>query len=143
MPLATSSQRVNIWYHTGPHDQWKRVRGWHGQFIFPRPRAVSRSETRIDQLHAFNFSIIFRIFPSGSETKNLRRILHDPVGRTPRHVCRIFRAKNRRSDLSVFNIKQNLAKVLDPRLKSSHLKEITYRTHFYAQKSECPRRFER
>ena len=25
MPLAISSQRVNTWYHTDPHDQWKRV----------------------------------------------------------------------------------------------------------------------
>ena len=25
MPLAISSQRANIWYHTAPHDQWKRV----------------------------------------------------------------------------------------------------------------------
>ena len=25
MPLAISSQRVNIWYHTDPHDQLKRV----------------------------------------------------------------------------------------------------------------------
>ena len=27
MPLAISSQSVNIWYHTDPHDQCKRVRG--------------------------------------------------------------------------------------------------------------------
>ena len=26
MPLAISSQRVNIWYHTEPHDEWKRVK---------------------------------------------------------------------------------------------------------------------
>ena len=25
IPLAVSSQRVNIWYHSDPHDQWKRV----------------------------------------------------------------------------------------------------------------------
>ena len=25
MPLAMPSQRVNIWYHTDAHDQWKRV----------------------------------------------------------------------------------------------------------------------
>ena len=25
MPLAISSQRVNIWYHSDPHDQWMRV----------------------------------------------------------------------------------------------------------------------
>ena len=27
MPLAISSQRVNIWYHTDPHDQWQCQRG--------------------------------------------------------------------------------------------------------------------
>ena len=86
------------------------------------------------------FSIIFRLFPSGDKRK-LRRILHDLVERTPRHSCRNFRERNRRSDLPVFNIKQNLAKKLDPALKPSHLKEITYLTHFYAQKSKCPRRF--
>ena len=32
--LAISSQRVNIWYHIDPHDQRRRVRGWHGQFFF-------------------------------------------------------------------------------------------------------------
>ena len=25
MPLAISSQQVNIWYHTDLHGQWKRV----------------------------------------------------------------------------------------------------------------------
>ena len=86
------------------------------------------------------FSILFRLFASGGE-KTLRRILHDPVGRTPRHVCTIFRSKNRRADLPVFKITQNLAKKLDPILKPSHLKEIMYLTPFHAQKSKCPRCF--
>ena len=47
----------------------------------------------------------------------MRRILHEPVGGAPRHVCRKFRAKNRRSDLPLFNIKHNLARKLDPTLK--------------------------
>ena len=71
----------------------------------------------------------------------IRRILHEPVGGIPRHVCKNFRAKNRRADLPVFNIEQTLAKKLDPVLKPSHLKEIRYLTHFFAQKSKCPRRF--
>ena len=73
----------------------------------------------------------------GASKNNLRRILHDPVGHTPRHVCKIFRTKNRRSDLPVLNIiKQNhLAKALGPTLKPSHLKETAYLVHFYAQKS--------
>ena len=41
---------------------------------------------------------------SGSK-KQLRRILHEPVGGTPRHACRVFRAKNRRSDLPMFSMK--------------------------------------
>ena len=71
----------------------------------------------------------------------MRRILPEPVGGTPRHVCRFFRAKNRRSDLPVFNIEQNLARKLDPTLKPSNLKGIAYLTHFYAQKARYPRRF--
>ena len=105
------------------------------------PRAVSRSETRIDQYkQALNFFNNIEAFSQRGGGNKLRRILHDPVGRTPRRVCIIFRAKNRRSDLSVFNIKQNLAKKLDPTLKPSHLKEVMDLTHFYAQKSKCPRR---
>ena len=83
---------------------------------------------------------MFRLFLSGGE-KSLRRILHDPVGRTPRHVCSIFRAKNRKSDLPVFNSKQNLAKKMDPTLTPGHFKEIAYLTHFYKRNSKCPRRF--
>ena len=56
----------------------------------------------------------------------MRRILHDPVGRTPRDICSIFRAKNRRPDLPLFDIEQNLATKLDPTLKPNSLKEITY-----------------
>ena len=79
-------------------------------------------------------------FLPGAKNK-LRSILHRPVGRTPKHVCRNFRAKNRRSDLPVFNIKQNLAKKLDPTPKSRNLKEITYLTQYCDQTSKCPRRF--
>ena len=42
------------------------------------------------------------------------------------------------ADLRMFNIKQN--EKLDPALNRSHLKEITFLNHFYAQKSQCPRR---
>ena len=51
------------------------------------------------------FSKIFRHFPSGGE-KEIAPRLHDPVGRTPRHVCGNFRAKDRRSDLPVSNMTQ-------------------------------------
>ena len=78
-----------------------------------------------------------------AEANKLRRILREPVGGTPRHACTTFRANNRRSDLPVFNIKQNPARKLDPTLKPCNLKEITYITHFYAQMAKCPRRFER
>ena len=93
IPLVISSQRVNIWYHTDPHDQWKRVT-WPKRNH--RPRAViSRRETRIDQGQAFLqfFSKIFTLFPGGAEKKKKRRILHDPVGRTARHACRFFFAQ--------------------------------------------------
>ena len=68
----------------------------------------------------------------------MHRISHDPVGRTPRHAGKFFRAKIRRSDSSVFNIE---AKKLDLALKPSHFKEISYLTHCHTQKSKCPRRF--
>ena len=48
------------------------------------------------------------------QESKVRRHLHEPVGGTPTHVCRKFRPKKRRSDLSVFNIEQKLAKKLDP-----------------------------
>ena len=44
-------------------------------------------------------------FPSGGKKKKLRRILREPVGGIPRHVYRFFRAKYRRYDLPVFNMK--------------------------------------
>ena len=37
------------------------------------------------------FSLAFGIFQTGTKTK-LRRILHDPIGGTPRHICIIFPA---------------------------------------------------
>ena len=71
----------------------------------------------------------------------MRRIMREPVGDTPRHVCRNFGVKYRRSDLAVFNVNQHLAKKLDPALKQSGLKEITYLPHFHAPKAKYPRRF--
>ena len=79
------------------------------------------------------FSIMFRLFSKRGRNTKLRRILQEPVGGAPRHVCGNFRANNRTSYLPMFNIKQNLAKKLDRTLKLSHLKEMTYRSHFYAK----------
>ena len=59
-------------------------------------------------------------------------ILHEPVGGSQRHVCRFFRAKNRKSDLPVSNINQNLAKKLNPTLTSSILKAMTHLAHVHA-----------
>ena len=84
------------------------------------------------------FFNIFRFFPTGGEKLAAPHFARTGWRYTPRHVCRFFRAKHRRSDLPMFNIKQNLAKKLDPRLKPSHLKEIAYLTRFYAQKSNLP-----
>ena len=95
-------------------------------FFSEWPRVVSRSKTRIDQWQAFMFFNNIQAFPRGGEKTKLRRILHEPIGGTLRHVCRNFHAKNRRSDLPVFNIEQNLARKLDPRLKPSNLKETAY-----------------
>ena len=55
------------------------------------------------------FSITFRFFSTGGE-KKIGRLLHNPFGRTPTHVCRTFHAKYQRLDLPVVSIKHNLAK---------------------------------
>ena len=80
------------------------------------------------------FSIFFMLLPNGGGRKQLRRILHEPARRSPRHVCSIFSAKYRRSDLPVLHLKQNLANILDSRLEPRNLKEISHVTHCYEQK---------
>ena len=117
--LAISSHRVNIWYHTDPHDQWKRVT-WPVFFNGLGPSLGAKIVSTNGR--PSTFSIIFRLFPSGGE-KKIAPHLHEPAGGTPRHLCRFFRANNRRSDLPMFNIKQNLAQKLDPTLKLFHLEE--------------------
>ena len=64
-------------------------RGSHGHFILYRPRAVSRSETRIDQWRAFNVFNTIRAFSKRGRKTICAAfgILHEPVGGTPRHVC--------------------------------------------------------
>ena len=61
MPLAISSQTVNIRYHTGLHEQKKRVTS--GQVFVLRPPAVSRSENRIDQWQAIKVLNNIQAFP--------------------------------------------------------------------------------
>ena len=115
------------------------AKGLHGQTCFYRPRAVSRSETRVSTNGepSLFFNTIQAFYQRERNKKTMRRILHGPVGRTPRHVIRNFRAKYRSSDLPVFDIKQNLAKKLDPTLKSSHLNEgVTYLTSFLHTKAQ-------
>ena len=51
-----------------------------------------------------HFLILFRFFPSRGERKNMHCILHEPVGGAPRHGCRIFRSRYRRSDLPVLTL---------------------------------------
>ena len=65
-------------------------------------------------------------FQADARKKKRCCILHEAAGGTPRQVCRNFREKNRRSDLPVFNIKQNLAKKMNPTQKPINFKEITY-----------------
>ena len=115
----------------------------HSQEKNYRPRAVSiiKSETRIGRWQAFNSFTTVRAFSQRGRKNKVCRVLHDPVGRTPRHACRNFRAEDGLSILPVFNFKQNLARKLDPRLKPSHLKEITYVAHIYACRSKRPGRF--
>ena len=58
----------------------------------------------------------------------LRRISHEPVAGTPRHICRFYFAQNDENFTCLCSTltKHNLAKKLDPTLKPSRLKEISY-----------------
>ena len=51
-----------------------------------------------------NVSKMFRPFQSGGEHKQCASFCTTRLEVLVRHVCRIFRAKNRRSDPPVFNI---------------------------------------
>ena len=66
-PLAISSQRVNIWYHTGPHDRWKRVT-WpfflNGLGLSLGAKLASTND------RPSIFSIIFRIFSQRGRSIN-------------------------------------------------------------------------
>ena len=93
MLFVISSQRVNIWYHTDPHDHWKRVT-WPVFFSGLGLSLEAKLVSTKDRPSIFQF---YSGFSKRGRKIKLRRILHDPVGRTPRHVCRKIRAKNRRS----------------------------------------------
>ena len=60
------------------------------------------------------FSIIFRLVSQRGRKLKLRRGLHDPVGRTPRHALEFFAQKNEDLTWLCSTFKQNLAKKLDP-----------------------------
>ena len=136
-----SQYPVKIEYLVPYWPSWPMEEGDTASLFFGRPRAVSGSETRIDQWQAFIFFNIIQASSKRRQEIQMRRILHEPVGGTPRHVCNNFRAKNRTYDLPVFTTKHNLFLAKNWILKPSLLKEITYLTHFYAQKSKCPRSF--
>ena len=75
-------------------------------------------------------------FPAGAKNKIAPRF--ERSGWTYAKACTRTKhiAKSRRSDLPYCNIKQDLARKLDPTLKPSHLKETTYLTHFHAENSK-------
>ena len=69
MPLAPSSQRVNIWYHHTLTPMTVEESGM-AFFIFCRLRAVSRSEARIDQTMAgLQFFHNIRVFSKRGRKK--------------------------------------------------------------------------
>ena len=80
MLLAISSQRVNVWYHTDPHDQWKRVTCglffiFYGLGLFLGANLVSTNEG----LHIlYYFSGVFK----GRRVKLSSHVLHEPLGGT-------------------------------------------------------------
>ena len=120
MPLAISSQRLNNWYQTDPHDHSERVT----MPIFFIGLGQSLGAKHVSTSRPSKCSIISSLFANGA-TKRWRRILHERVGGTSRRICRILRAKNRKNDLRMFNqyFNQNVTKKLDPALKTESLFE--------------------
>ena len=69
--LQVTSQRVNIWYHRDPHDQWKRmicgqktISGL-GLSLLIGVKLVSTNNGKLSIV-----SITFRLFPRGGEKNN-------------------------------------------------------------------------
>ena len=87
------------------------------------------------------FSIIFRLFPSGGGTKKLRRILHKPVGGIPGHASRIFRAKNRGSDLPAWSTYSRILRKSGSHTKTKSFARNNVSYSFLRTKVQCPRRF--
>ena len=58
MPLAISCHRVNIWYHTDLHDQWKRVTP--GQFLFNDLQLAKLVSTNDGPSYSSTFSHFFQ-----------------------------------------------------------------------------------
>ena len=140
IPRAISSQILNILYNSDPHDQRKWVtwpnkqKKYIGFGLSLGAKLVSTNDRPSTCSTIFSF-----FFPAGAKTDCAAFCtIHWNV---LQGIPVEFSRQNSRSDLPVFNIKQNLAKKLDPRLKSSRLKDLAYPNHFYAQKSKCPRRF--
>ena len=138
MPLAISSQRVYIWYHADPHDQWKRVTGLDS-FLNGLGLSLGAKLVSTNDRPSIFFSSTQFFYKRGRK-KNCAAFCTIRLD-VLRGMSVIFRSEKRRPDLPVFNIKQILAKKSDPTLKPRHLKEIKNLTHFYAQRSKCPRRF--
>ena len=65
MPIEISGQRENIWYHSEPHDQRKRVT-WPKTKITALVCPWERSPVSTNDRPSF-FSIISRPFPSGDK----------------------------------------------------------------------------
>ena len=122
MPLAIiSSRRVNIWYRTDPRDQWKRVTRpvyfFNGLRLSLGSKLVSTNNSRSSYP-----SKTSRPFPSGGEKKDRAAFCTNRLKVLQGVSLYIFSPRIRRSDLPVFNMKQNLAKKkLDHTVKSRNL----------------------
>ena len=68
MPLAISSQRVSIWYHSDPRHQWKEEGDMAIFFKIGLGLSLGAKLVSTNDRPSM-FSVIFRIFPGGGEKK--------------------------------------------------------------------------
>ena len=95
-----------------------------------------------DQPRASNtVSITGRRFHREKAFLCISLFLSSHVPGTPRHVCTVYRAQNRISDLRMFNIKHDTSPKMNCILKLGNYETVPRIFALSAQNSERPRRF--
>ena len=90
----------------------------------------------------FLYMYLFRLFPSGGEKNELRRILHGPVEGTPSMSVENFDKKDENLTCLCLTLSRIYRKTgFSTKTKSCEGNNVRNLDHFYPQKSKCPRRF--